>query len=97
MWWRFYCLRRYAEPDAVNNIKWPVFTRVFRWKQTSAQYAVGHAERIARVRGRLGRMPGLLLVGNAYEGVGVPDCIRGGQHAAKELLERVGTEVLVGE
>jgi len=90
------CFRRDLE-EITGVTAEPVFTRVFRWKQTSAQYAVGHAERIARVRGRLGRMPGLLLVGNAYEGVGVPDCIRGGQHAAKELLERVGTEVLVGE
>jgi oxygen-dependent protoporphyrinogen oxidase len=75
----------------------PLFTRVYRWKQTTAQYAVGHAERIARVRARLACLPGLVLAGNAYEGVGVPDCIRGGQNAAKELLTRTGVSELVRE
>ena len=31
-------------------------------------------------------MPGLCLAGNAYDGIGVSDCIRLGRKAAKELL-----------
>lgn len=67
----------------------PLFTRVFRWKQTTAQYAVGHADRMRRVRSRLEQLPGLTLAGNAYDGVGVPDCIRAGEEAAKQMLLHV--------
>jgi oxygen-dependent protoporphyrinogen oxidase len=30
-------------------------------------------------------LPGLRLAGNAYDGIGIPDCIRLGRKAAKEL------------
>jgi oxygen-dependent protoporphyrinogen oxidase len=66
----------------------PLFTRVFRWQQAMAQYEVGHMERIARVENRLQGLPGLALAGNAYHGIGVPDCIREGSEAAEKLLKR---------
>jgi oxygen-dependent protoporphyrinogen oxidase len=50
-----------------------------------AQYAVGHKERMRRIGERVAEMPGLRLVGNAYDGIGVPDCIRLGRQAAREL------------
>ena len=52
-----------------------------------AQYAVGHQERIGRINARVAALPGLRLAGNAYDGIGIPDCIRLGRQAAKELLE----------
>jgi oxygen-dependent protoporphyrinogen oxidase len=51
-----------------------------------AQYAVGHQERIARIAARVAALPGLKLAGNAYDGIGIPDCIRLGRKAAKELI-----------
>jgi oxygen-dependent protoporphyrinogen oxidase len=51
-----------------------------------AQYAVGHQDRIARIATRVAALPGLRLVGNAYDGIGIPDCIRLGRKAAKELV-----------
>jgi oxygen-dependent protoporphyrinogen oxidase len=50
-----------------------------------AQYAVGHKERMRRIVARVAELPGLRLVGNAYDGIGVPDCIRLGRQAAREL------------
>jgi len=38
-----------------------------------------------RVNARVTALPGLRLVGNAYDGIGVPDCIRLGRKAAREL------------
>jgi len=61
-------------------------TQVSRWRRAMAQYAVGHQERIKRVRERVAALPGLRLAGNAYDGIGIPDCIRTGRNAAKELL-----------
>jgi oxygen-dependent protoporphyrinogen oxidase len=50
------------------------------------QYLVGHLERVAAARGHLDRTPGLVLAGSAYEGVGIPDCIRQGKEAAVRVL-----------
>jgi oxygen-dependent protoporphyrinogen oxidase len=51
-----------------------------------AQYAVGHQERIGRIAARVATLPGLQLAGNAYDGIGIPDCIRLGRQAARELI-----------
>ena len=64
----------------------PLFTRIARWHRAMAQYTVGHAARLAAIRERLKDLPGLYLAGNAYEGIGVPDCIRTGRHAASQAL-----------
>jgi oxygen-dependent protoporphyrinogen oxidase len=63
----------------------PEHTQVSRWRRAMAQYAVGHQERIVRIAARVAALPGLQLVGNAYDGIGIPDCIRLGRKAAKEL------------
>lgn len=61
-------------------------TQVSRWRRAMAQYAVGHQDRMKRVKERVAALPGLRLAGNAYEGIGIPDCIRTGRNAAKELV-----------
>ncbi len=63
----------------------PEYVQVSRWRRAMAQYAVGHRERMRRVKDRVAALPGLHLVGNAYDGIGVPDCIRLGRQAAREL------------
>jgi oxygen-dependent protoporphyrinogen oxidase len=65
----------------------PEHVQVSRWPSAMAQYAVGHKERIQRIAARIAALPGLRLAGNAYDGIGVPDCIRLGRRAARELLE----------
>jgi oxygen-dependent protoporphyrinogen oxidase len=64
----------------------PEHTQVSRWRRAMAQYAVGHQQRIERIAARVAALPGLRLAGNAYDGIGIPDCIRLGRKAAKELL-----------
>jgi oxygen-dependent protoporphyrinogen oxidase len=46
------------------------------------QYTLGHLDRLAAIERRLGHHPGLALAGNAYRGVGLPDCIASGEAAA---------------
>jgi oxygen-dependent protoporphyrinogen oxidase len=64
----------------------PEHTQVSRWRRAMAQYAVGHQERKQRIATRVTALPGLKLAGNAYDGIGIPDCIRLGRQAAKELV-----------
>jgi oxygen-dependent protoporphyrinogen oxidase len=64
----------------------PLFARVYKWKSAMAQYGVGHLDRLDRIERLRQQLPGLALAGNAYRGIGVPDCVRSGQDAAKQLL-----------
>jgi oxygen-dependent protoporphyrinogen oxidase len=64
----------------------PLFTRVFRYEQANAQPIVGHADRVQRIRQRAERHPGLLFAGAAFEGVGIPDCVRQANDAAALVL-----------
>jgi oxygen-dependent protoporphyrinogen oxidase len=64
----------------------PEFAQVNRWRRAMAQYAVGHGERMQRIREQLATLPGIKLAGNAYDGIGIPDCIRLGRQAARELV-----------
>jgi len=63
----------------------PQFTRIFRWPRSMAQYTVGHPQRLEELQARAAAIPGLHLAGNAYEGIGIPDCIRMGKRAAEEM------------
>lgn len=68
----------------------PVLTRIHRWEKAMAQYGLGHQERIKRIRALIAGMAGLALAGNAYAGIGVPDCIRSGSEAASKVLAELG-------
>ena len=63
----------------------PIFSRVYKWKSAMAQYGVGHLDRLGRIERLRQQLPGLALAGNAYRGIGVPDCVRSGQDAAKQV------------
>jgi oxygen-dependent protoporphyrinogen oxidase len=64
----------------------PNFVRIARTRHAMAQYGVGHLDRMQTVGDTVATIPGLALAGNAYEGIGVPDCIRTGQQAAESVL-----------
>jgi len=66
----------------------PLFARVYKWKSAMAQYGVGHLERLDRIERLRQQLPKLALAGNGYRGIGVPDCIRSAQEAAKQVLNR---------
>ena len=76
--------REFAEILGIHSQ--PVFTRVFRWPRSMPQYETGHLERVARIDHLCKNVSGLYLIGNAYRGVGVPDCIREGRDAAEKIL-----------
>jgi oxygen-dependent protoporphyrinogen oxidase len=64
----------------------PILTEVYRWPRAMAQYVVGHGERLKEIESRTAAIPGLHLAGNAYTGIGIPDCIRMGRQAAARIV-----------
>jgi oxygen-dependent protoporphyrinogen oxidase len=66
----------------------PMFHMISRWPRAMAQYTVGHGKRMLEIRERTAAIPGLHLAGNAYEGIGIPDCVRTGRAAAKAIIAK---------
>jgi protoporphyrinogen/coproporphyrinogen III oxidase len=64
----------------------PMFHNIARWPNSMAQYTVGHAKRVERIEGLTRSIHGLYLAGNAYHGIGIPDCVRLGQEAAAKII-----------
>lgn len=63
----------------------PLHVDVYRWPQAMPQYTCGHRERVQRIRQRLAQYPGLYVTGAAYDGIGIPDCIRDAGNTAQAL------------
>ena len=63
----------------------PLRADLVRWQQKMPQYHVGHVQLVDRIEGLVGKQPGLELAGNAYRGVGIPQCVLSGDSAARRL------------
>ena len=74
--------------DILHLTAIPVTTRVTRWRRSMAQYSVGHNDRKARIAEHVAKLKGLYLAGNAYDGIGISDCIRLGKKAAAEIAKK---------
>jgi protoporphyrinogen/coproporphyrinogen III oxidase len=63
----------------------PRFCNVHFWPNSMPQYVVGHQQRRHRLAAALDDGEGLFLVGNAFDGVGIPDCVRLAKQTAKDI------------
>jgi protoporphyrinogen/coproporphyrinogen III oxidase len=70
----------------------PVLQRVYRWQEGMPQYTLGHLARVAGIERGVAAHPGLALAGNAYHGVGIPDCIASGEAAAEQALAAIAPQ-----
>ena len=75
--------------EATGLTATPVDTQVQRWGGGLPQYAVGHLDRVARIREDVARIPGLAVCGAAYDGIGIPAVIASAQLAAERIRETV--------
>jgi oxygen-dependent protoporphyrinogen oxidase len=65
----------------------PSYSCVSRWPRSMPQYHVGHLDLVKRIESHIAKLPGLALAGNAYYGVGIPDCIHSGEQAAARIFQ----------
>jgi oxygen-dependent protoporphyrinogen oxidase len=76
------------ELSRILNIKSnPVFTIIKRYPEAMPQYHVGHGELVERIQREIKKLDGIEIAGNAFGGVGIPDCINSGERAAERLLQ----------
>ena len=67
----------------------PLLARVYRWPLANPQPDVGHLDRIAAIDARLKGLPGLHVIGAAFRGVGIPDCVAAGRAAGRAAAAAV--------
>ncbi len=73
--------------DLMDFRQEPVGWVIHRWSRAMAQYEVGHQRRIEELEARLAHLPSLHLSGNAYNGIGIPDCIRRSRGVAEKVAK----------
>lgn len=76
--------------EIVGLVAEPRVTRLYRWNRAMAQYGPGHLERVARIQKSVAETPNLALAGNAFQGIGVPDCLASGLAAALTVCDQLG-------
>jgi protoporphyrinogen/coproporphyrinogen III oxidase len=67
----------------------PLFSRLHRYERGNPLPEVGHPARLQRLSALLQKLPGLELAGAAYDGVGIPDCVRQAEAAADRIAQRL--------
>jgi protoporphyrinogen/coproporphyrinogen III oxidase len=76
------CARHLAAVVALPDR--PEHAEVVRWPSSMPQYELGHIQRVARIREHL--PAGIFVTGQAYDGVGVPDCVRAAGETADAVI-----------
>lgn len=69
----------------------PLIADIARWPRSMPQYHVGHLARVARIEQLAARYPTLALAGNAYHGVGIPQCIASAHSAAERIVHNLSS------
>jgi len=67
----------------------PLEVDIVRWHEKMPQYHVGHVQLVEEIENRVAQQHGLELAGNAYHGVGIPQCIHSADLAARRLVEQL--------
>jgi protoporphyrinogen/coproporphyrinogen III oxidase len=74
----------------VDALPPPIDTGVYRWGGGLPQYEPGHRNHVERLRQGLGDRAPIAVAGAAYDGVGIPACVRSGRAAADAVLDSLG-------
>jgi oxygen-dependent protoporphyrinogen oxidase len=76
------------ELDALLGINAePVFHRIFRWRNATPQYDLGHLDRVAAIEAAL--PAGIWVTGSPYRGIGIPDCVHQAQETASQVWKAI--------
>ena len=75
------------KPDAK-----PLFSRFYRWTLGMSQYTMGHLGRVEIIERLCEETSGFAAAGGCFRGVGVPNCIAGGERAALKLIADCGLD-----
>lgn len=64
----------------------PLFSRVFRFNDASPQLRVGHLVRARALHERVSKIENVFVIGNGYDGVGIPACVKSATETATQII-----------
>ncbi len=67
----------------------PNWAGIIRWRNAMPQYKVGHVARLKQLKESLAPFPTFQLCGAAYEGVGIPQCVRAARKSSDRVLDEL--------
>ncbi len=67
----------------------PLWTILRRYPAAMPHYRLGHLQRVRQIFEQASGATGLALAGNAYNGIGLPDCVASGERAAEAAFAAV--------
>lgn len=67
----------------------PLLVIIRKHVSTMPQYQVGHLDLVESIERRAGQNAGIFFAGNAFNGVGIPDCVRSGERAAERAVRHL--------
>jgi oxygen-dependent protoporphyrinogen oxidase len=79
--------------DLIGVTGAPIHLSVSRHPHAMPQYHLGHVQRVTHLEMMANQVPGLVLAGNAYHGVGIPGCIHSGESAARAVFTHLSASV----
>jgi oxygen-dependent protoporphyrinogen oxidase len=65
----------------------PQLIQIARHARAMPQYTLGHQDRVSKIQELAAKHSDLILAGNAFDGVGIPDVVRAAQEAAERLIK----------
>ncbi|MFN8443755.1 MAG: protoporphyrinogen oxidase [Caldilineaceae bacterium] len=79
--------------ELLNISDAPLAHQIFRWPHGFPQADVGHLQLVDRIEAAL--PTNIALAGNSYRGIGVPDCVRQGLHAAERIEQQLALRLML--
>ena len=86
----WHTIRRELDPF-IGIRRDPVIRRVYRWERGIPQFTLGHRERRDRIERHAAAHTGLHMVGNAFYGVGLNDCVKMAWNVARKVEIEAGS------
>ncbi len=81
----------FAELDEIiGTTGRPSYVKIYRYTEGIPQFVIGHSKKIARLNEFEHTYPGLFFAGNAYEGVGLNDCVLRANSVVTRLADMRG-------
>lgn len=71
--------------DIVGISAKPSYVRIFKWKRGIPQFELGHPEKLAKLAQFSRKYPGIGFTGNAYDGIGLNDCVIRSEKVVSEI------------
>ena len=64
----------------------PLLVRIRKHLSAMPQYQVGHLDLVRSIEGRAEKNAGIFFAGNAFHGVGIPNCVRSAEKSAERAV-----------